>query len=225
MHLLARGGKVVLLVSHRIAELSRHADRVALIIDGVCTDVLEGDALTQEGIADGLVTGEAHREPDERDAAHLTADAPTTLRLDAWTHGGDEFSGIELQVQAGEIVALVGVEGSGRGSSCDRSLASNARLAASKSPVGTDSPRLAPARAWCRRSGDQPVRQPVRRRQPRLASGSRDRDGRRRASAPAYAGIASELRDRFQVKASSIDLPVRSLSGGNQQKWRSPPRS
>jgi ABC-type sugar transport system ATPase subunit len=30
--------------------------------------------------------------------------------------------------------------------------------------------------------------------------------------------IATELRDRFQVKASSIDLPVRSLSGGNQQK-------
>ena len=112
MHLLARGGKVVLLVSHRIAELSRHADRVALIIDGVCTDVLEGDALTQEGIADGLVTGEAHREPDERDAVRLPT-PPTTLRLDAWTHGGDEFSGIELQVQAGEIVALVGVEGSG----------------------------------------------------------------------------------------------------------------
>jgi ABC-type sugar transport system ATPase subunit len=32
------------------------------------------------------------------------------------------------------------------------------------------------------------------------------------------AQIAHELRDRFRVKASSIHLPIRSLSGGNQQK-------
>ena len=44
MHLLADAGNVVLLVSHRIAELAEHADRVALILDGVCTDVLEGEA-------------------------------------------------------------------------------------------------------------------------------------------------------------------------------------
>ena len=30
--------------------------------------------------------------------------------------------------------------------------------------------------------------------------------------------IARALRDRFQVKATSIHLPIRSLSGGNQQK-------
>jgi len=30
--------------------------------------------------------------------------------------------------------------------------------------------------------------------------------------------IARDLRDRFQVKASSVHLPIRSLSGGNQQK-------
>ena len=30
--------------------------------------------------------------------------------------------------------------------------------------------------------------------------------------------IAHELRDQFQVKAASVHLPIRSLSGGNQQK-------
>jgi ribose transport system ATP-binding protein len=30
--------------------------------------------------------------------------------------------------------------------------------------------------------------------------------------------IARDLRDRFRVKADSVDLPIRSLSGGNQQK-------
>ena len=74
MHLLADAGRVVLLVSHRIAELAEHADRVALILDGTCTTVLEGDALTQEGIAAGLVTGQATREPDEQITVHLGED-------------------------------------------------------------------------------------------------------------------------------------------------------
>ena len=30
--------------------------------------------------------------------------------------------------------------------------------------------------------------------------------------------IAHELRDQFRVKATSVHLPIRSLSGGNQQK-------
>src|SRR6185503_14329719 len=34
MHALAKAGRVVILVSHRLAELVRHADRVAIILDG-----------------------------------------------------------------------------------------------------------------------------------------------------------------------------------------------
>ena len=219
MHLLARGGKVVLLVSHRIAELSRHADRVALIIDGVCTDVLEGDALTQEGIADGLVTGEAHREPDERGAAHLAADAPTTLRLRAWTHAGGEFSDIELQVPAGEIVAFVGVEGSGA-RELVRSIAGFERAAGSIEIAGRDGP----AQARAGRASFRPIgRRACSATCPSATTScrawaARSRRPAARFGAGACTAIAAELRDRFQVKASSIDLPVRSLSGGNQQK-------
>jgi ABC-type sugar transport system ATPase subunit len=219
MHLLARGGKVVLLVSHRIAELSRHADRVALIIDGVCTDVLEGDALTQEGIADGLVTGEAHREPDERVAAHVAADAPTTLRLQAWTHGGGEFSDIELQVPAGEIVAFVGVEGSGA-RELVRSIAGFERAAGSIEIAGREGPAQARAGTSLVSAdratslfGNLSVGDNLVSRLGREITTVGGALRRRRMH-----GIAAELRDRFQVKASSIDLPVRSLSGGNQQK-------
>ncbi|MEO5965505.1 MAG: ATP-binding cassette domain-containing protein, partial [Candidatus Limnocylindrales bacterium] len=113
MHLLADAGRVVLLVSHRIAELAEHADRVALILDGLCTTVLDGEALTQEGIAAGLVTGQSVREPEEQIVVRLDERAATALRLSEWTHGGGEFTGIELHVRAGEIVAMVGVEGSG----------------------------------------------------------------------------------------------------------------
>jgi ABC-type sugar transport system ATPase subunit len=219
MHLLARGGKVVLLVSHRIAELSRHAERVALIIDGVCTDVLEGDALTQEGIADGLVTGEAHREPDERDAIQRAADAPTTLRLRDWTHSGGEFADIELQVQAGEIVALVGVEGSGA-RELVRSIAGFERASGGIDIAGQDGPAQARAGTSLVSAdratslfGNLSVGDNLVSRLGREIAGVGGALRRRRMQQ-----IATELRDRFQVKASSIDLPVRSLSGGNQQK-------
>ena len=112
MHLLADAGNVVLLVSHRIAELAEHTDRVALILDGVCTDLLEGEALTPDGIAAGLVSGQATRDPDEPVAARAEG-AGTGLRLTGWTHAGGEFEGIDLHVKVGEIVSIVGVEGSG----------------------------------------------------------------------------------------------------------------
>jgi len=65
MHLLANAGHVVILVSHRLAELVRHADRVAIVLDGVCTKVVEPPDLTQETIAAELVVSQAEREPQE----------------------------------------------------------------------------------------------------------------------------------------------------------------
>ena len=51
MHALADAGRTVILVSHRLSELGEHADRVAIILDGRCATVLEGDSLTPDAIA------------------------------------------------------------------------------------------------------------------------------------------------------------------------------
>jgi len=218
MHLLAAGGKVVLLVSHRIAELAEHTDRVALILDGLCTTVLEGDALTQEEIAAGLVTGQAAREPEEQVLMRADGDA-TALRLSDWTHGEGEFQAIDLHVRAGQIVAFVGVEGSGA-RELVRSVAGfehatgqieiggrpgGGGVAAHTSLVSADRQ----ASLFSNMSiGDNMVS--------RLsgeitAFGGALRRGR-------MLQIARDLRDRFRVKADSVHLPIRSLSGGNQQK-------
>ncbi len=219
MHLLADAGRIVLLVSHRIAELAEHADRVALILDGVCTTVLADEALTQEGIAGGLVTGQAVREPEEQITVHLGEEAPTVLRLTDWSHGGGEFSGIDLHVRAGEIVAIVGVEGSGarelvrsiagfeRGSghievagrAGDRAVARRTNLV-SADRAATLFSNLSVGENMVSRLG----------REIALAGGALRRSR--------MARIAHDLRDQFQVKAHSVDAPIRSLSGGNQQK-------
>ena len=114
MHALADAGRVVLLVSHRIAELAEHADRVALILDGACTDLLE-----RRGADPGGDRGRARRaarparERRRTRSSRRIETRGTALRLTGWTHAGGEFAGIDLHVQAGEIVAIVGVEGSG----------------------------------------------------------------------------------------------------------------
>jgi ABC-type sugar transport system ATPase subunit len=219
MHELADAGKVVLLVSHRIAELAGHTDRVALILDGVCTAVLEGDARSQEGIAAGLVTGQSVREPEDQVASAPNDEAGTALRLSAWTHAGGEFDGIDLHVRTGEIVAIVGVEGSGA-RELVRSIAGFERGSgeieiggkAGGSAIAAGSSLVSADRQTSLFSNLSIADNMVSRLSREITTrGGALRRGRMHA-------IARALRERFGVKASSVHLPIRSLSGGNQQK-------
>ena len=219
MHLLADGGAVVILVSHRIAELAEHAARVALILDGRCTGVLEGDALTQEGIAAGLVTGQTAHEAVEELASQMSDVAGMDMRLSGWTSAKGHFTGIDLNVHAGEIVAIVGVEGSG-GRELVRSIAGFERSLGTIDIAGHDGGSAAT-------SGTGLVSAD---RQASLFSNLTIGDNMvaRLGSEITTAGIAlrrgrmleiaNDLQERFRVKATSLQLPINSLSGGNQQK-------
>jgi ABC-type sugar transport system ATPase subunit len=219
MHLLADAGHVVILVSHRLAELVRHADRVAIILDGVCTKVLAPPDLTQETIAAELVVSQAEREPQEQLTIHLGEDAETALILRDWSHQGGEFSGIDLTVRAGEIVALLGVEGSGA-RELVRSLAGferghghlEIRGRAGASTIRSDSSFVSADRQSTLFAnltvGDNIV---SRLNREIAARSGRLRRGRMRS-------IAQGARESFRIKAPSVTVPIRSLSGGNQQK-------
>ena len=219
MHLLSDAGRVVLLVSHRIAELAEHADRVALILDGRCTTVLTGDEVTQEHIAAGLVTGQAVREPEEQHASRLDDDAASALRLADWTHAGGEFTGIDLHVRAGQIVAIVGVEGSGA-RELVRSIAGFEKGNGSIEVAGRSGQRglvagtsLVSADRQTSLFGNLTVGENL------VARLGREITAGLGALRPGrMLQIADELRDRFRVKAPRVQVPIRSLSGGNQQK-------
>ena len=219
MHLLAGAGNVVLLVSHRIAELAEHTDRVALLLDGSCTTVLDGEALTQEGIAAGLVTGQATREASEDVGIRRHDAAGTGLRLTGWTHAGGEFAEIDLHVKLGEIVSIVGVEGSGA-RELVRSIAGFERTTG-EIEVATQKGASAVARGTGLVSADRHAslftnltigENMVSRLSREITTGGFALRPRRMIQ------IAQELRNRFRVKAASVHLPIRSLSGGNQQK-------
>jgi ABC-type sugar transport system ATPase subunit len=219
MHLLADAGRVVVLVSHRIAELAEHADRVALILDGRCTTILTGEDVSQENIAAGLVTGQAEREVDAHVRGAIGEDAASALRLSGWTHAGGEFDGIDLRGRVGEVVAIVGVEGSGA-RELVRSIAGFERATGTIEIAGRAGGRAVVSGTGLVSADRQTSlfanltvaeNMVVRLGREITAAAGALRPGR-------MLKIARDLRDRFQVRTDSVEVPILSLSGGNQQK-------
>jgi ABC-type sugar transport system ATPase subunit len=217
MRELADEGKLVVLVTHRLAELEAHADRVAIILDGRCSAVLTGDDVRQTRIARELVAGiDAVAGTELHDEQMGEAHRGVTLRAAGWEHGGGAFADIDLELAPGEIVALVGVEGSG-----GRELLASLNGLEPASGELTDgdggpAPRCAFVAAD-RRSSLFPNLS--------VASNLVSRLGRPRIAGslgllrPAAANrLADDMRRTFNVRAGSVAQPLTTLSGGNQQK-------
>ncbi|HEY8286631.1 MAG TPA: ATP-binding cassette domain-containing protein, partial [Chloroflexota bacterium] len=113
MHALKRDGHIVILVTHRLRELVANADLVAIIREGRCTARLRGSEMTQEAVAAQLVVGERARESRDQASAARRSQTQTTLCLTDWMDTRGAFKRVDLRIAPGEIVALVGVEGSG----------------------------------------------------------------------------------------------------------------
>jgi ABC-type sugar transport system ATPase subunit len=220
MHALADAGRTVILVSHRLGELAEHADRVVILLDGRVADELEGDRLSADAVARTLVAGtaahdrhfhEGHVGPDRRTAA---------LRLEGFSHRSGAFSGVDLAVPAGRIVALAGVEGSGA-RELVRGIAGFGRTSGTCEVVGPDGAPVDPRRGTAFVGADRATslfsnltvgQNIVARLDTQITSGGIVLRPRRIES------LGQELRDRFAVKTADLDTPMRSLSGGNQQK-------
>jgi ABC-type sugar transport system ATPase subunit len=180
--------------------------------------VLEPPALNQEAIAAQLVVSQAERAPRDELVVHLGEDAESSLILRGWSHQGGEFAGIDLNVRAGQIVAVMGVEGSGA-RELVRSVAgfergtgqleirgqSGRTTSADSSFVSADRHATLFANLTV---GDNIVS--------RLSREIAGASGRLRFGRMRH--IAQGAREDFQIKVETIGSPIRSLSGGNQQK-------
>jgi ABC-type sugar transport system ATPase subunit len=194
---------------------------VAVILDGRCERLLEGPELTAENIAETLVRGLGT-------SAAGPATTPTNdrsgegnaLELVRLTDHKLAFQSLDLGLAKGTVTALIGVEGSG-GREIVRACAGlrrvqgqvliggrrtrPGRLNASVSYVAAD-------RASSLFSNLTVGENLVIRLDHEISRGVLGISPRRMRA------IAEELRSSFQIKAAGIDIGIRSLSGGNQQK-------
>jgi ABC-type sugar transport system ATPase subunit len=221
IHRLADAGRVVILVTHRLGDLVEHTDRVAVVRDGRVTAILDGAGLTEDTIAQQLVLGGGlEREADVHESISPSGSASTLFRVSGWSHTDRAFSYVELAVERGEIVALIGVEGSG----ARELLRSFAGLDKCIGEVEVDGARdLAAVNRFA-------AYVPATRQQSLYTNLSVGENLLVRLGHPEIAGVglvlrprrmrdlATEAVKRFLVKARSTAQAIRSLSGGNQQK-------
>jgi len=218
MHKLAEAGNIVVLITHRLDDFVQHCKRVAVIRDGKVRAILTGADLTEEAIARELVTqsvvvgGDAPKNT-------MRQDGSPAFRLRNWSHG-KAFRNITLDGQPGAIIALMGVEGSG----ARELLRSLGGLEATTGEVEIGdlkgSAAVDGATAYV----------PATRQQSLYSNYTVGENLLVRLGVPEIAGIglalkrgqmkklAEEAVKRFLVKTRSIAQPIRSLSGGNQQK-------
>ncbi len=223
MELLAsfkRAGKAILYVTHRLQEIQGLVDRVTVLKDGNQQATLGRDEATPTKIV-SLMVGR-----DVQDIFPPPASEPGTEVLSARNlHRPGAFERVHLQASAGEIIGLVGLDGHGHFQTA-RALygsppADHGEVRVEGRSVNISGPRSA-IRAGIGFVSDDRINEGLLtnltvRENLGLAVLSRwARSGfvQRRSE---NRGVA-QLEDLLGIKAASMEAPIETLSGGNQQK-------
>jgi ribose transport system ATP-binding protein len=218
---IAERGTAVVYISHRLAEVRALADRLTVLRDGRAVGTFAAGAITDDEIVEAIVGRPGEQAfPPRAERTRDNAGSPLVLRR----LSGDGFRDISLEVAPGEIVGLAGVEGNGQ-RDVIRALAglvpSSGEATRGDVRLDLSSPSAALADGLVYVSGDRhsegifpalSIRENVtisslgRMAQSGVVSRARESDAAR-------AQVAL-----LDVKAPSLETPVSSLSGGNQQK-------
>jgi ABC-type sugar transport system ATPase subunit len=215
-----RVGVGIVYVSHRLPEVLGVADRVTVLRDGVRQGTFEAAGMTEENLVALMIGRPLRLAFPERHAP--AADRDVLLSISGLR--GERFGPIDLDVVKGEILGIAGAEGNGQVPFL-RALAGAERATGSATCNGreldTRSPLGSLRAGVVLLSGDRTVEAlfpvlsvranttiQVLRRLGRLGLLNRWRERR----------TVDELVRRLSIRMASIEQPVQSLSGGNQQK-------
>jgi ribose transport system ATP-binding protein len=216
---LAERGGAVLFIGHRLDEVRRVSDRIIVLRNGKLVADLQPNEATEDRLIREMVGGElAHGEPKD-----VPARTKVMLRTEGLTSDG--LGPVDLELHAGEILGVAGLMGSGR-----------SRLihtVAGAQPSTGGEMELAGRLYTPRNAGDgaaagialipedrkeqslvpfQPIRSNVTVSiLKRISSHGFLRPKRIR-------GEAVNITKSVNVRMQSVDQPISSLSGGNQQR-------
>jgi putative multiple sugar transport system ATP-binding protein len=109
-------GIASILISHKLNEVSKVADRITILRDGQTIETLEKDQITE----DRIITSMVGRSLEDRFPPREPKIGDTILEVKNWSvyhpiHSSRQvIKGVDLAVKKGEVVGIAGLMGSGR---------------------------------------------------------------------------------------------------------------
>ena len=112
---LAAEGKSILFITHKLNEIMAAADRCTVLRKGRCVGTVDISATTKEELSEMMVGREVKFEVDKSPAVPgETVLRAEGLRVRSRLHKKDAVRGVSLDVRAGEIVCIAGIDGNGQ---------------------------------------------------------------------------------------------------------------
>lgn len=229
MRTLRDQGMVILIVTHRIAELVRISDRATVLRDGRDVGVLEKQEITEKNLL-GLITGQSGSVQVSTTAARQALSSQVVMKtekLKVWP----DAEGVDFSLHEGEVLGIAGLDGQGQ-SEFVTMLAGIAKAARSRPLVKTGDGSFAEIRGQADAEKHRIT----------YVSGDRKREGifanlsifenllmpliRRTAKGgklaiidwPTLTAAFDWEAERLSVRMGARGNKITSLSGGNQQK-------
>lgn len=223
VHRLKEAGTAVVFISHHLEEIFEHCDRVSVLRNGRNVATQKTGDITPDGLVKQMVGREIAGKQHATTASRAGSPALSVRGLQSRANAGRPD--VSFEVYPGEIVGVAGLVGSGRSEvlraifGADR--AARGTILRDGKPVSIASPADAIAAGICLVTENRkeeglvlPMSIEV---NASLASIHDYSSAGFLRPAKERAATAAILRD-LDTRMASIDQPVRSLSGGNQQK-------
>lgn len=220
VHLLKERGVACIFITHRLAEVTSHCDRVTVMRDGRHVFTSDTNGLTINDLVTQMLG-----KPFEEEFPKTEAPVGELLLQARGLRRGLKVKGVDLEVRRGEVLAVVGLVGAGK-TECSRLLIGADRLQSGEIRLlGRNIHLSQPADAAALGIVSVPEE---RRKQGILIQENVERN----LSLPLLAklsrlGFVNRKRERHHadslvkqlgIKTSSVKQEVKYLSGGNQQK-------
>ncbi|WP_437583319.1 sugar ABC transporter ATP-binding protein [Paramicrobacterium sp. CJ85] len=219
---LKEQGTTMVYVSHRMPEIFDLCDRLEVLRDGRHVASWTRDEVTPDDVVAAMVGRELEKF-DGRDERNVSIDASPALEVSDLS--GRRHDNVSFDVRPGEILGIAGLPDSGRVELLANIFGAERGRSGQVSLAGVPYESRSPIASVHRKLGLLPGE---RRAQGILTTmtvgenvgvlSTRSHSTLGIVQKGALARFAQKLAERMRVKTASLDTPITSLSGGNQQK-------
>ncbi len=219
-------GATIIYITHMMDEINELCDRLMVLRDGVCAGVMDVRDFERAGLLNMMIGDKA----SEMNASHRTVrnfdNAPVYMKVENWTEKG-VVENISLELHSGEVVGLWGLLGAGR--------TEFVRSLCGLDPVDQGKISIIQGDRLKEISPKKLLRQAAYVTEDRRVDGlALELSVKENMSSANLRGLTGkngifidhkkeiETAERYveelSIKISSLDQPISTLSGGNQQK-------